>query len=113
MSRFRYLLCLAAGLVVYGLGCSCPTGSTNDAGPDGSSDAGPGDAGTQTNCVLPPLITKNMELTTVCNPWILTSQGTSVEGSDTGTGPVLTVDPGVNIAAQPGAFLEVGPPLSG
>jgi filamentous hemagglutinin family protein len=92
------------------LGACSGSSSNIDAG---NSDAGAsGDAGNDAgvDCTVPAQVTANLELTTQCNPWLVTAAGVDVEGPSS---PVLTIDPGVNVAFAAGAFLEVGVLQSG
>ena len=56
-------------------------------------------------------LTQSLELTTACNPWMISAQGTTVTGSGS-TAPVLTVDQGVTVAVAAGGFFWSAPPGS-
>ncbi|MHB1844403.1 MAG: hypothetical protein ACYCWW_06150 [Deltaproteobacteria bacterium] len=68
----------------------------------GGKNGGPGGP---SNCTLPATITADMTLTTACAPWHVASAGTTVAGT---ASPVLTIQPGVTLAFDHGAFLSIG-----
>jgi hypothetical protein len=110
MRGFGFSAGFAGWIALTGLGCSSSQGS-NDAGATDAStnDAGSGDGGTGPDCNLPTILSQSMELTTACDPWIISAQGTTVERAGGGSAPVLKIDPGVTVAVAAGGFLDVGP----
>lgn len=89
------------------------TGSSDDGGADGAAqDAGmdaTGDAAACNGSQIPTQITASMTLTAACSPWHLTMPST-VGGP---ASPVLTIEPGVTILADPGSSLVVGQASTG
>ncbi len=75
---------------------------------DAGADTGMADAKADVDCggsVVPANVTSNLTLTLACSPWHVQAQGTIVGGS---ASPVLTIDAGVKVIFDTGAFLSVG-----
>ena len=95
--------CLTGAIARFGPNTSsgASTGTTGTA-PGGSSSGTSGGTG---GCLLPHLVTADLELTTTCDPWTIGAAGTDVEGDG---GPHLTIDPGVTVSVAPNGSLLVG-----
>jgi hypothetical protein len=83
-----------------------PEGGTPEGGEkhhDAGGDTEKADAGCA-NDVVPAKVTKDLTLTLACSPWHVHAPGSMVGGS---ASPVLTIEPGVTVLFDKGAFLSV------
>ena len=84
--------------------------SSTSSSSSSSSSGGPPSCGVAPTlsgaaCILPESITSNTTLGSACQPWHITSNGTTVADP---TDPILTIDPCVTIEVDPGGYLRIG-----